>query len=287
MIILTGPSASGKTEIAKMLISLFNYQKFVTTTTRQKRVGEIDGKDYYFINKEDFLNKIKEDAFIEYTIYNNNYYGSFKKEKADNKILIVEPNGLKAFQKLNDPHMISFFIDSDEKERYQRMLKRGDEISDINRRINNDRVLFYKDIKTDFIIKNKDKTLEELARQMRVPINVFKKEIARYNRQALGGAKNARRKDYGKCSRVGCTPLIESPFWAYEVGLTVHYTPGGISVNESGEVMRIDGIPVPGLWAAGEVTGSVHGANRLGGNGLTDALTFGRLVGEAAAKMPN
>lgn len=130
-------------------------------------------------------------------------------------------------------------------------------------------------------------TLEELARQMRVPINVFKKEIARYNRQALGGAKNAPRKDYGKCSRVGCTPLIESPFWAYEVGLTVHYTPGGISVNESGEVMRIDGIPVPGLWAAGEVTGSVHGANRLGGNGLTDALTFGRLVGEAAAKMPN
>ncbi len=166
MIILTGPSASGKTEIAKMLISLFNYQKFVTTTTRQKRVGEIDGKDYYFINKEDFLNKIKEDAFIEYTIYNNNYYGSFKKEKADNKILIVEPNGLKAFQKLNDPHMISFFIDSDEKERYQRMLKRGDEISDINRRINNDRVLFYKDIKTDFIIKNKDKTLEELAKNI-------------------------------------------------------------------------------------------------------------------------
>ncbi len=166
MIILTGPSASGKTDIAKMLISLFNYQKFVTTTTRQKRVGEIDGKDYYFINKEDFLNKIKEDAFIEYTIYNNNYYGSFKKEKADNKILIVEPNGLKAFQKLNDPHMISFFIDSDEKERYQRMLKRGDEISDINRRINNDRVLFYKDIKTDFIIKNKDKTLEELAKNI-------------------------------------------------------------------------------------------------------------------------
>lgn len=166
MIILTGPSASGKTEIAKMLISLFKYQKFVTTTTRQKRAGEIDGKDYYFISEEEFLNKIKEDAFIEYTVYNNNYYGSYKKEKADNKILIVEPNGLKAFQKLNDPHMISFFIDSDEKERYQRMLKRGDDISDINRRINNDRVLFYKDIKTDFMIKNKGKTLKELAKNI-------------------------------------------------------------------------------------------------------------------------
>lgn len=129
------------------------------------------------------------------------------------------------------------------------------------------------------------KTLEELARQMRVPVNVFETEIERYNRLALIGESRGNRRNLpGKCSRVGCTPLIEPPFWAYEVGLTVHYTPGGISVNELGEVLKTDGTPVPGLWAAGEVTGSVHGANRLGGNGLTDALTFGRLTGEAAAQ---
>ena len=64
----------------------------------------------------------------------------------------------------------------------------------------------------------------------------------------------------------------------------MHYTPGGLSVNENGQVLRTDGKPIEGLWAAGEVTGSVHGANRLGGNGLADALTFGRLVGSEIAK---
>lgn len=129
-------------------------------------------------------------------------------------------------------------------------------------------------------------TLDELAQLMRVPADRFKAELENYNKEALAekktGDKIPRRID--KCSRVGCTPLTEPPYWAYEVGLTVHYTPGGLSVNENGQVLRTDGKPIEGLWAAGEVTGSVHGANRLGGNGLADALTFGRLVGSEIAK---
>lgn len=163
MIILIGPSASGKTEIAKKLISTFGYKKFVTTTTRNKRVGEIDGVDYYFISVDEFKENLTNNKFIETTIYNNNYYGSFKSEMADNKVLIVEPNGLKAFQSLNDPHIISFFIDSSEDDRYERMIKRGDEINDIKRRLHNDRKLFYENIKTDFRIINKNKSLEELS----------------------------------------------------------------------------------------------------------------------------
>lgn len=163
MIILIGPSASGKTEIAKKLISTFGYKKFVTTTTRDKRVGEIDGVDYYFISVDEFKENLANNKFIETTIYNNNYYGSFKSEMADNKVLIVEPNGLKAFQSLNDHHIISFFIDSSEDDRYERMLKRGDEINDIKRRLHNDHKLFYENIKTDFRIINKNKSLEELS----------------------------------------------------------------------------------------------------------------------------
>lgn len=163
MIILIGPSASGKTEIAKKLISAFDYKKFVTTTTRNKRVGEIDGIDYYFISVDEFKKNLANNKFIETTIYNNNYYGSYKSEMADNKVLIVEPNGLKAFQSLNDPHIISFFIDSSEGDRYERMLKRGDEINDIKRRLHNDRKLFYENIKTDFRVINKNKSLEELS----------------------------------------------------------------------------------------------------------------------------
>lgn len=163
MVILIGPSASGKTEIAKKLISNFGYKKFVTTTTRNKRVGEIDGVDYYFISVDEFKENLANNKFIETTIYNNNYYGSFKSEMGDNKVLIVEPNGLKAFQSLNDPHIISFFIDSSEDDRYERMIKRGDEINDIKRRLHNDRKLFYENIKTDFRIINKNKSLEELS----------------------------------------------------------------------------------------------------------------------------
>lgn len=163
MIILIGPSASGKTEIAKKLISTFDYKKFVTTTTRNKRVGEIDGVDYYFISVDEFKENLANNKFIETTIYNNNYYGSYKSEMGDNKVLIVEPNGLKAFQSLNDPHIISFFIDSSEDDRYERMIKRGDEINDIKRRLDNDRKLFYENIKTDFRIINKNKSLEELS----------------------------------------------------------------------------------------------------------------------------
>ena len=174
MIILIGPSASGKTEIAKKLISTFDYKKFVTTTTRNKRVGEIDGVDYYFISVDEFKENLANNKFIETTIYNNNYYGSYKSEMGDNKVLIVEPNGLKAFQSLNDPHIISFFIDSSEDDRYERMLKRGDEINDIKHRLHNDRKLFYENIKTDFIIINKNKSLEELSNDIN---NLYLKKI--------------------------------------------------------------------------------------------------------------
>lgn len=125
-------------------------------------------------------------------------------------------------------------------------------------------------------------TLEELAHLMRVPSQRFEAEVKRYNNLSVQSPLNASQGN-NKCSRVGCTPLLKAPYWAYEVGLTVHYTPGGLVVNDRSEVLRNDGRPVPGLWAAGEVTGSVHGANRLGGNGLADALTFGRLAGLSAA----
>ena len=129
-------------------------------------------------------------------------------------------------------------------------------------------------------------TISELAALMQVPIENFKKEIERYNRAALGQkpADSKSSRAISKCSRIGCTELTEPPFWAYEVGLTVHYTPGGISINENAQVLAADGKVIEGLWAAGEVTGSVHGANRLGGNGLTDAFTFGRLAGATVAQ---
>ena len=167
MIILIGPSASGKTEIAKKLVSLFNFKKFVTSTTRSKRVNEVDGVDYYFLTKDAFENKIKENAFIEYTIYNDNYYGSLKSEIGDNKVLIIEPNGLKAFNEFKSKTDKSFFIKCDEKIREKRMLSRGDNPIDIKKRLLNDKNLFNDNLDVDYVIENDgNSTLEELAKKI-------------------------------------------------------------------------------------------------------------------------
>ncbi len=65
---------------------------------------------------------------------------------------------------------------------------------------------------------------------------------------------------------------------------TVHHTMGGVEINEKAQVINTKGNPIPGLYAAGEVTGGIHGTNRLGGNALADITVFGRIAGENAAK---
>ena len=64
----------------------------------------------------------------------------------------------------------------------------------------------------------------------------------------------------------------------------MHYTCGGVAITPLAQIKRDDGTVLPGLFAAGEVTGGVHGRFRLGGNGLTDAFVFGRIAGTNAAK---
>ncbi len=162
MIILCGASASGKSEICKSLCYNFGYVKFVTTTTRAKRVGELDGVDYNFISLEEFENKINNNEFIEYVCYNDNYYGTEKKSIGDNVVLIIEPNGLRKFMQLNDPRIISFFLICDENVRKQRMINRLDKKADIEKRIKNDRINFLipEDTKLDFLINtSEDSTL--------------------------------------------------------------------------------------------------------------------------------
>ena len=71
MIILIGPSASGKTEIAQILEKKYNLKKVITHTTREKRINEKENVDYYFVSKETFLDMIKQNKLVEYTFYNN------------------------------------------------------------------------------------------------------------------------------------------------------------------------------------------------------------------------
>ena len=168
MIILIGASASGKTEVCKALCYSFGYKKFVTTTTRSKRRGEIDGIDYFFITNEEFNKRVKENKFIEHILYNGNQYGTEKNQIDDKTVLVLEPDGLKEFKKLNDPHIISFFLKSSSNIRKERMRIRGDEESVIEKRLILDENKFNKENMTpaDFEIDSDKETIKELANEI-------------------------------------------------------------------------------------------------------------------------
>ena len=168
MIVLAGASASGKTEVAKYLAEHYGVVKVITTTTRSKRIHEVDGVDYFFVSKEKFLELIKEGKFVEYTVYNDNYYGSTKDQIAPDKCIVIDPSGLKAYHDLHNPEIVIFFLESEEKTRYQRMLARGDDEEKAKNRIIHDRQVFSsKTIKgVDYYVNSETTTVPEVAKQV-------------------------------------------------------------------------------------------------------------------------
>mgnify|MGYP003297628845 CR=1 FL=1 len=165
MIVLSGASASGKTEVAKVLASKYGIIKVITTTTRPIRINETDGVDYFFVTNERFLEMIKEEKFVEYTEYNGNFYGSTKDQIQNNKCIVIDPLGLKAYSKIKDRNVVTFFLESEEDTRYQRMLQRGDSVENASRRIINDRTAFAKSniCKVDYNIDSEHYNVEDVA----------------------------------------------------------------------------------------------------------------------------
>ena len=77
--------------------------------------------------------------------------------------------------------------------------------------------------------------------------------------------------------------LSTAPFYAIKIAPGIHHTMGGVKINAETEVISTEGGAIPGLFAAGEVTGGVHGGNRIGGNAVCDFVVFGRIAGANAA----
>lgn len=121
-------------------------------------------------------------------------------------------------------------------------------------------------------------TLEELAKKINVNEENLVKTVAKYN----GFVSNKNDVDFGRTSMT--TELNKAPYYALGVWPAVHHTMGGIKINTNAQVIDKDGNVIKGLYAAGEVTGGVHGANRLGGNAMADITIFGRIAGLNAAK---
>ncbi len=168
MIILTGPSASGKTTIAKELIKNYGFTKFVTSTTREPRVGEIKDVDYHFLSKDEFLNKERNNGFIETVLYNNNYYGTSYDEVTDDKVLIVDINGANKFYEKLGSKAVFFYISCNEEMTKQRMIERGDKLEDIKARISGDKKYFnLNNMKHyDYIIPTDVKSVEEVTKDV-------------------------------------------------------------------------------------------------------------------------
>ena len=121
-------------------------------------------------------------------------------------------------------------------------------------------------------------TYEELGKAMGVDEAAFAETMNTWN--GYVEAKND--PDFGRTSFAN--PLNTAPYYAIKVTAGVHHTMGGLKINTNTEVLKADGSVIPGLFAAGEVTGGVHGANRLGGNAVADFTVFGRIAGAAASK---
>ena len=121
-------------------------------------------------------------------------------------------------------------------------------------------------------------SIEELAKKMGLNPTALKKTVDEYNSYV-----DSKKDPIGKNERNLNHKIIKPPFWACYSAMSVHHTMGGVQINTKTQVLDDKGNVIPGLYAAGEVTGGIHGTNRVGANAVADIFTFGRIAGKNAA----
>lgn len=112
----------------------------------------------------------------------------------------------------------------------------------------------------------------------KIPFDSLKSTVNRVS--SMTGKGND--KDFNH--RSGLVDMTQGKYYVIKAVPSVHHTMGGVRINEKAQALTAEGKAIPGLWAAGEVTGVTHGTNRLGGNAYTDIIVFGRIAGKAAAE---
>lgn len=168
-ICLEGKSCSGKDSVANELCQM-GYKRAITYTTRPKRIGEVNDRDYHFISEGTFLNMIKENKFLEYKKYKTKegiwYYGSCLEDViSGRKVIILTPDGAKKLkEKIPDISLI--FLNTSNKEIKKRMKNRmklsGENKKELKRRYKSDKKDFKK-VDADFVIFTDGKTPNNIA----------------------------------------------------------------------------------------------------------------------------
>jgi fumarate reductase flavoprotein subunit len=119
--------------------------------------------------------------------------------------------------------------------------------------------------------------VESLAKGINVPAANLKAAFEQYKK-----AYDTKKDDaFGRPEMI--SPNNVFPVYAIQITPAIHHTMGGVRINRNAEVVGTNAKAIPGLYAAGEVTGGVHGGNRIGGNAVADIITFGRIAGKNAA----
>ena len=134
------------------------------------------------------------------------------------------------------------------------------------------------DAQVQYGMISKGETLAELAETIGVPAETLEQTISEFNDLVKAGQPD----EFGR--RTWESTIEEGPFYAVAFSPCVHHTMGGLEIDSEAKVLNTEGQVIEGLYAAGEVTGGIHGTNRVGGNAVPDALTFGKIAGENAAK---
>jgi guanylate kinase len=174
LFVISSPSGGGKTSLINKLFEdsrSANFEKSISDTSRQKRQGDLEGKDYYFLSENDFKNKIKKEEYVEYATVFGNFYGTSKEEikiKYNNSNLILELDwqGAYAVKELFDDAKLIFLVPPSLDDLKQRLIKRNLDSSEaIENRLSEAKKEISKSEMYDYLVLNDDfdKAFEDLS----------------------------------------------------------------------------------------------------------------------------
>ena len=167
MLALIGKSGAGKTTIEDTLIKKYGFQRAISHTSREKRVNDVEGVNYYFVSKEEMERLWAEGKLVERIDYMDNIYGFVESECKPDRVVAVVPDGLRQLNERPDLNIFSVYLDVSSEVRKARMLGRGDAPKSVEKRLVNDEEVF-KDVESmvSAVINNDTKTIDEIVSEI-------------------------------------------------------------------------------------------------------------------------